>query len=123
MNTIGSFTVFDEKAFDKNELLIIGEKRYVLESVCKNMVHRFYKEMTSDYYLSVLPPHTRNGEIYGLKVMVCNGDKWNATYYSHFTNESDDSIPQFIGDSPLECLKMMHAWFLENRPETLLTNV
>ena len=70
--------------------------------------------------IKILPIHTQNGEQFGLKIMVSNGNKWSTSYFSHYSNSSDDRIPALVSSTPKLAVIKMIRWFRKNLPEMRL---
>jgi len=63
--------------------------------------------------IEMLPAKTYNKGSYGLKIMVCNTNEWQVSYYSHFENKTNDQYEPQIAGTIQEALRKMIAFVAE----------
>ncbi len=99
--------------------LIVAKKLRVLIP-CDDYRIQALMKLPLETLIKLLPIHTQNGEQFGLKIMVCNGNKWSTSYFSHYSNSSDDRIPALVSSTPKLAVIKMITWFRKNLPEVKL---
>lgn len=67
-----------------------------------------YQEITDIAQLiEMLPAKTYNRGSYGLKIIVCNTNEWQVSYYSHFENKTNEQYESQIAGTIQEALRKM----------------